>query len=64
MTEGKKMNKLDQRIERLAYELFTEQGLDFSLIQFKIKELKICVERGYNSRAEILSLIKMVKVGA
>ena len=58
------MNKLDQRIERLAYELFTEQGLDFSLIQFKIKELKICVERGYNSRAEILSLIKMVKVGA
>jgi hypothetical protein len=58
------MNKLDQRIERLAYELFTKQGLDFSLVQFKITELKICVERGYNSRAEILSLIKKAKVGA
>ena len=51
------MNKLDQLIERKAYELFTAQGLDISLIQFKIKELAVCVERGYNTRAEILSLI-------
>jgi hypothetical protein len=52
------MNKLDKLIERKAFELFTEMGLDASLVQFKIKELKICVLRGYNTRAEILGLIK------
>jgi hypothetical protein len=52
------MSKLDQLIERKAYELFTAQGLPIDLIEFKIRELKICVERGYNSRAQILSAIK------
>ena len=55
-------NLLDKRIERLAYEYFSSLDLNPSLVQFKIKELQICVERGYNSRAEILSLIK--KAGA
>lgn len=55
-------NLLDKRIERLAFEYFTSLDLNPSLVQFKIKELQICVERGYNSRAEILSLIK--KAGA
>lgn len=55
-------NLLDQRIERLAFEYFTSLDLNPSLVQFKIKELQICVERGYNSRAEILTLIK--KAGA
>ena len=58
------MNKLDQRIERLAYELFSEQGIEASLVQFKIKELKICTERGYNTRSEILMLIKKAKAVA
>jgi len=52
------MNNLDRRIERLAFELFTTQGLDQSLIEFKIRELLICAEQGYNSRAELISLIK------
>ena len=52
------MNKLDQLIERRAYELFATQGLEASLIDFKIKELQICVDRGYNKRTEILALIK------
>lgn len=56
------MNTLDKLIERKAYELFTAQGMDFALVQFKIKELQICVERGYNTRAEILRLLK--KAGA
>ena len=51
------MNTLDRRIEELANELFTKQGLSSSLITFKVKELKICVERGYNSRTEIISLL-------
>jgi hypothetical protein len=56
------MNKLDKLIERKAFELFSAQGFEMSAIEFKIKELQICVMRGYNSRAEILSLIK--KAGA
>lgn len=52
------MNKLDKLIERKSFELFTSMDLNPDLVQFKIKELKICVERGYNTRAEILSLIK------
>jgi len=53
-------NLLDKRIERLAYEYFSSLDLNPDLVQFKIKELQICVERGYNSRSEILSLIKKV----
>lgn len=52
------MNKLDQLIERRAYELFSSTISNKSLIDFKIRELMICVERGYNSRADILRLIK------
>jgi hypothetical protein len=52
------MNKLDKKIERLAFEYFTALGLEASLVQFKITELKICIDRGYNTRAEIFQLIK------
>jgi hypothetical protein len=51
-------NLLDKKLERLAFEYFAGLDLNPSLIQFKIKELQICVERGYNSRAELISLIK------
>ena len=53
------MNKLDRRIERLAFELFTAQGFHPATVQAKIQELKICTDRGYNSRSEILALLKM-----
>jgi hypothetical protein len=55
-------NLLDRRLERLAYEYFSAMDMRPSLVQFKIKELQICVERGYNTRAELISLIK--KAGA
>lgn len=58
------MNRLDQRLERLAFELFTAQGLEASLVQFKITELKICADRGYNSRAELIQLVKKAAVAA
>ena len=57
-------NLLDRRLERLAYELFTAQGFEPRLVQFKITELKICAERGYNSRAELISLVKTAMVTA
>ena len=55
-------NLLDRRLERLAFELFTAQGHEPSLVEFKIKELKICAEQGYNSRAQLISLVKIAKV--
>ena len=57
-------NLLDRRLERLAYELFTAQGHHPKTVQFKIKELKICAEQGYNSRAELISLVKTALVAA
>jgi hypothetical protein len=51
-------NVLDKKLERLAFEYFSSLDYDQSLLDFNIKELKICVERGYNTRAELISLIK------
>lgn len=53
------MNLLDKRIERLAFEHFTAMNLHPDTVQFKIQELKICYLQGYNTRAEILSLLKI-----
>lgn len=57
-------NLLDRRLERLAYEYFSELGLRPDLVQFKIKELQICVMRGYNTRAELISLVKKAKAAS
>ena len=54
----KMQNALDKLIERKAFEYFSAQGVKPSLIQFKIKELLIGVQRGYFTRAEIITLIK------
>jgi hypothetical protein len=62
MIETTHTNLLDRRLERLAYELFTAQGHRPDLVQFKIKELQICVMRGYNTRAELISLVKKAQV--
>ena len=56
------MNLLQKRIERLAFELFTDMGLNHSLVEFKVNELMICIDRGYNTSAEIYSLIKKAQV--
>ena len=54
------MNKLDQLIERKAYEYFSTLGLAQDLVEFRVKELQICITQGYNSRAAILGLLKKV----
>ena len=65
MQIGTKMeNLLDRRLERLAYELFSTQGHHPKTVEFKIKELKICAEQGYNTRAELISLVKKAMVAA
>ena len=57
-------NLLDRRLERLAFELFTAQGHHPKTVQFKVKELKICAEQGYNSRAQLITLVKTAMVAA
>ncbi len=57
-------NLLDCRLERLAFEFFTAQGHHAKTVQFKIKELKICAEQGYNTRAELISLVKTAMMAA
>lgn len=52
------MNKLDDKLQTLAADYFTALGLETSLAQFKTKELMICADRGYNTRAELISLVK------
>ena len=56
------MNNLDTKIKEMAYGYFTAQGLDKGLVLFKLKELEIITSRGYNTRSEIISLLK--KAGA
>ncbi len=58
------MNKLDTLIEKKAINLFSSYGLSADLIAFKLKELQICVNQGYNTRSEILALIKKAGLNA
>jgi hypothetical protein len=51
-------NILDKKLERLAFEYFSGLEMPASLIEFKISELQICVTRGYNTRADLISVIK------
>lgn len=53
------MNKIDQAIQTNARALFIKQGWDLRVVDFKVKELQICIDRGYNTRATIWSLIKL-----
>ena len=54
-------NALDKEIERLAYEYFIELGFEPRLAKFRVKELQICIFRGYNNRAQILAAIKTAR---
>jgi hypothetical protein len=58
------MNLLDKKIERMAYEIMAETNLPYAQIAFKIRELQICVEQGYNTRSEIIGLLKLAKASA
>jgi len=51
-------NSLDKKLYRDAYALFTVKGFTVDQIEWNIKELQILVERGFNTRAELIALIK------
>ena len=52
------MNALDYKIQELIYDYCDDLKLSPKLTHQMIKEISICVDRGYNTRAEIISLLK------
>jgi hypothetical protein len=55
------MNLLDKKIERMAYEILADQDLPIDRIEFAIRELQILIDRGINSRSEIIGLLNLAK---
>ena len=52
------MNKLDQLLESLVARYALNLGLNSELSTVMINEIKICVANGYNTRAELITLVK------
>ena len=56
------MNKLDNLLERLVSRHAANLGLSVELCEQMVREMAICAERGYNTRAELISLTKKAMV--
>ena len=52
------MNKLDELLERVVSRHAANLGLSQRNIDQMVKEISICVQQGYNTRAEIIQLVK------
>ena len=57
--QGKgKMNKLDNLLEVLVGRYTANLGLSLEMREQMIKEIAICVKQGYNTKAELIMLVK------
>jgi len=52
------MNKLDSLLETVVSRYAANLGLSQELVDQMVKEISICVQQGYNTRAEIIQLVK------
>jgi hypothetical protein len=52
------MNKLDNLLEILVSRHAANMGLSNDLVDQMVKEINICTMRGYNTRAELIMLVK------
>ena len=52
------MNKLDTLLERLVSRHAANLGLSIQNREQMVREIAICAERGYNTRAELITLTK------
>ena len=52
------MNKLDSLLERVVSRYAANLGLSQDLVDQMVKEISLCVQQGYNTRAEIIQLVK------
>jgi len=58
------MNKLDQYLEALVLDYAKGLNLPVDLRHQMAREISICAQRGYNTRAELISLVKKASVAA
>ena len=58
------MNKLDNLLEILVSRHAANMCLSNDLIDQMVKEVNICTMRGYNTRAELIMLVKKELVAA
>jgi hypothetical protein len=58
------MNKLDNLLEILVSRHAANMGLSNDLVDQMVKEINICTMRGYNTRAELIMLVKKELVTA
>lgn len=56
------MNKLDNLLEKLVSRHAANLGLSIDLREQMVKEISICAVQGYNTRAELISLVKKAMV--
>ncbi len=56
------MNALDHKIVELVWDLCDDLELSPKLLDQMVKEISICAERGYNTRAQLISLLKKATV--
>ena len=56
------MNTLDHKIAELIWDLCDDLELSPKLTDQMLKEISICAERGYNTRAQLISLLKKAVV--
>ena len=58
------MNSLDTLLERLVSRYAADLGLSVELSEQMVREIAICAIQGYNTRAELISLVKTAMVAA
>ena len=52
------MNKLDNYLEIVVTRYAANLGLSLEMRDQMAREIAICVQRGYNTRAELITLVK------
>ena len=62
MQLGKTMNSLDTLLERLVSRYAADLGLSVDQSEQMVREIAICAIQGYNSRAELITLVKTAMV--
>lgn len=58
------MNSLDILLERLVSRYAANLGLSVEQSEQMVREIAICAIAGYNSRAELITLVKSAMVSA
>ena len=58
------MNKLDQYLEALVLDYAKALNVPVDLRYQMAREIAICAQRGYNTRADLISLVKKAAVAA